>query len=164
MTYVRRVDSPLGGMTMLSDGERLCGLWFDGQAHAPAADPAWVEAELGVFARTSDWLEIYFGGGIPDFTPPLLLRGTAFREAVWAALLKIPYGKTASYRDVAAALAAEGAFPRASARAVGGAIGRNPVALIVPCHRVIGSDGGLTGYAGGLARKAKLLRLEAGGG
>ena len=146
---------------MTSDGEALTGLWFTEKSrYADTNETALPERDLPVFRETARWLDIYFGGGEPDFTPPLCLRGTAFSQAVWEKLLAIPYGQTTTYGAIAAALAKERGIPRMSAQAVGGAVGHNPVSLIVPCHRVIGSDGTLTGYGGGLDRKAALLALE----
>ena len=112
---------------------------------------------LGAACR---WLNVYFSGREPDFTPKLHLIGSDFRQAVWALLLQIPYGQTVTYGQLAARLAAERGLARMSAQAVGGAVGRNRISLIIPCHRVLGADGSLTGYAGGLDRKAKLLALE----
>ena len=132
--YIRRYDSPLGRMIMAGDGNTLTGLWFEGQN--------------------------YFGGVIPDFTPALNLKGTAFRKAVWKILLTIPYGRTMTYGEIADRIAEETGGGRMSAQAVGGAVGHNPVSLIVPCHRVIGSDGRMTGYAGGIDKKVRLLRME----
>ena len=154
-------DSPLGKMIMTSDGESLTGLWFTEKSrYADENAAALPEQDLPVFRATARWLDVYFGGGIPDFTPPLLLRGTTFRREVWDILLTIPYGQTTTYGAIAAALAKEWGVPRMAAQAVGGAVGRNPVSLIVPCHRVIGANGSLTGYGGGLDRKARLLALE----
>ena len=118
------------------------------------------EAELPVFEQTKRWLDSYFSGQIPDFLPPLSLKGTDFRMEVWEELLKIPYGKTVSYGEIAAAVARKRGLDRMSAQAVGGAVGHNPVAIIVPCHRVVGKDGSLTGYGGGLDKKTALLSLE----
>lgn len=161
MDYTHRYESPLGGITVAGDGDALTGLWFDRQkCFAGTPDPENEEKDLPVFAEADRWLDIYFSGMEPDFTPKLNLRGTAFRKAVWEILLTIPYGKTAAYGEIAARVAERYRLPRVSARAVGGAAGHNPVSLIVPCHRVIGADGNLTGYAGGLLRKLKLLELE----
>ena len=149
--------SPLGAITMASDGTALTGLWFDGQKYFGAtlsADAA--ERDLPVFAQASRWLDLYFAGSPPPFTPPIVLRTTPFRQRVCRFLMGIPYGETMTYGAVAAALGV------GSARAVGGAVGRNPISLIVPCHRVVGADGRLTGYAGGTDRKAALLAAEAG--
>ncbi len=159
--YVHRYDSPLGGVTMASDGEALTGLWFDGQRYfADGLSAELEEKELPVFALADRWLNIYFSGREPDFTPPLRLSGTPFRRAVWEVLLAVPYGQTVTYAQVAEAAAKRLGRPRSSARAAGGAVGRNPVSLIVPCHRVVGCGGALTGYAGGTDRKRRLLALE----
>lgn len=155
MKYRAYCMTPLGEMVMASDGETLCGLWFTDQKRLPAAALARCEErELAVFGRTRRWLAQYFDGREPDFTPPLAPEGTAFQLAVRRQLCAIPRGETRSYGELARALGS-------SARAVGNAVGRNPIALIVPCHRVIGAQGALTGYAGGLARKRALLALEA---
>lgn len=119
-----------------------------------------VEKSLLIFSETKRWLDVYFSGTFPDFMPPLDLRGTDFRMEVWHELLKIPYGKTVSYGDIAAKLARKKGIEKMSSRAVGGAVGHNPVAIIVPCHRVVGTNGSLTGYGGGIERKVKLLQLE----
>ena len=161
MEYIFRYDSPLGGITASSDGDSLTGLWFDGQKYsAGAPDGEREEKALPVFCETGRWLDVYFGGKAPDFTPPLSLRGTPFRRAVWDILLTIPYGRTVTYGAIARLIAQQSGLPRMSAQAVGGAVGHNPVSLIVPCHRVVGSDGSLTGYAGGIDRKIRLLALE----
>ena len=161
MEFTRRCASPLGGITMASDGTALTGLWFDGQRHFGAGlSPDPEECSLPVFGEAVRWLDVYFGGGIPDFTPPLSLSGTPFQTAVWSALLTIPYGETVSYGELASML--KPFLPGAGARAVGGAVGRNPVSLIVPCHRVAGAGGAITGYAGGVGRKLRLLELEKG--
>ena len=157
MDPIQTYLSPLGPITLASDGEALTGLRFDRQEHA--AD-TYAEESLPVFEETVRWLDLYFSGRIPDFTPSLRMAGTPFRKAVWEILLTIPYGRTMTYGEVAAKIAEQQGKARMSAQAVGGAASRNPVALIVPCHRVIGSDGSLTGYAGGLERKEYLLRLE----
>ena len=157
MDYVWHYASPLGGIMLASDGQALTGLWFEGQKYfAAGLDGEHEEKALPVFDETARWLDAYFGGREPGFTPPLRPRGTAFQRAVWEQLLTVPCGGTLSYGQLAARLG----LPRAAARAVGGAVGRNPVSLIIPCHRVVGADGSLTGYAGGLERKRRLLALE----
>ena len=162
MEYTRRYASPLGGITMTSDGTALTGLRFDGQRQpARGPDAAREEKPLPVFDETARWLDAYFRGAIPDFLPPLHLTATPFQSAVWQLLLKLSYGQTVTYGDLAAALERQ-TGRRVSARAVGGAVGRNPIALLVPCHRVVGAHGALTGYAGGMERKARLLALEKG--
>ena len=161
MVFTHHCQSPLGGITMAADGEALTGLWFDGQkffGSTLSAESA--ERFLPVFAETERWLDLYFSGRIPDFTPMLNLKATEFRNAVWKILLTVPYGRTISYGRIAEILSLQASSARVSARAVGGAVAHNPVSLIIPCHRVVGSDGGLTGYAGGIARKKALLEME----
>lgn len=121
------------------------------------------ERQLPVFELAARWLDMYFAGKKPDFTPPLSMRGTRFRRDVWEILLTIPYGKTVTYGEIADRISKRRGGGRVSAQAVGGAVAHNPISLIVPCHRVIGADGSLTGYAGGLERKARLLELEGAG-
>ncbi len=161
MDYLHHYVSPLGNMTLASDGQSLIGLWFDDQKHFACTleEPA-QEKDLPVFEETIRWLDIYFEGGVPDFLPSLAPRGTAFQKEVWDALLTIPYGKTMTYGDIARILGKRRGFVKMSAQAVGGAVGYNPISLIIPCHRVVGTKGKLTGYAGGLDRKDKLLTLE----
>lgn len=158
MTTVQ-VMTPLGAVRLAADEEGLCGLWFEGSRHAPRTLPG-ADGGAEVLEAARRWLAVYFSGRRPDFTPPLHLTGTAFQRAVWRRLLAIPYGTVTTYGAVAADLARARGPARLSAQAVGGAVGRNPVSLIVPCHRVVGASGSLTGYAGGLERKAALLRLE----
>ena len=161
MDFIHHYRSPLGGITIASDGEALTGLWFDGQKYFGSTLSAeYEERPLPVFDQTDSWLDLYFSGRDPGFTPPLCLRGTPFRKAVWEILLTIPFGHTVTYGEIAARLADRMGLPQMSARAVGGAVGRNPVSLIIPCHRVIGSDGSLTGYAGGPEKKLWLLEIE----
>ena len=156
-----RVESPLGAILLSSDGQALTGLWFAGQRSTPEPGDTTAEAAaLPVFQETVRWLNAYFGGREPDFTPALRLRGTPFQVAVWTLLRAIPYGQTVTYGALAAQAARQLGVSRMSAQAVGGAVGRNRIALIVPCHRVVGADGGLVGYAGGLDRKKALLALE----
>ena len=155
MDYIYFYDSPLGGILLASDGEALTGLWFEGQKYyAEGLSPEHAEKPLPIFEACERWLELYFNGQAPDFTPALATRGTAFQKRVWDILLTIPYGQTLSYGDIAEKLGGN------SARAVGSAVGRNPISLVIPCHRVLGADGGLTGYAGGIDRKRRLLELE----
>ena len=157
-------DSPLGGITMAAEGHALTGLWFDGgKAPAAAFSADCTRRFLPVFAEAERWLELYFSGRDPGFTPPLDLRGTAFRRDVWEILSAVPYGRTVSYGQVAEIIAARKKTGRLSAQAVGNAVAHNPVLLIVPCHRVVGADGSLTGYAGGTERKRRLLELEQAG-
>ena len=151
--FYRIVPSPAGPLTLVSDGEALTGLWTEKNAPEPGET-----AELPVFEQTERWLKEYFSGREPDFTPPLRPAGTPFRLRVWELLREIPYGSLTTYGAIAEKLSAAGI--KASPRAVGGAVGANPISIIVPCHRVVGADGSLTGYAGGLETKKLLLRLE----
>lgn len=164
MQYTAVVDSPLGEMLLAGDESGLTGLWFAGQKYfgaglQPGAARA-EAAEIPALAAARRWLDVYFSGREPDFLPPLHLVGTPFRVCVWRQLLKIPYGETITYGALAARVARAQGLPRMSAQAVGGAVGHNPISVIVPCHRVVGADGSLTGYAGGVDRKAKLLEME----
>lgn len=160
MRYVRHCDSPLGGLLLASDGAALTGLWLDGaKYYAAGLDQAAVERETPALTAALRWLDVYFSGRSPGFTPPLRPAGTPFQQAVWALLLEIPYGQTATYGEIAGRLARQSGR-RASARAVGGAVGRNPISLVIPCHRVVGAGGSLTGYAGGVEKKLRLLALE----
>lgn len=159
--YTSHYDSPLGGITLASDGEALTGLWFDGQKYfADTLSQTHQEAALPVFDETRRWLDVYFSGHEPDFTPPLKMITTPFRQRVWLSLLNIPYGKLTTYNAIAKEIAAERGLKSMSAQAVGGAVGHNSISLIIPCHRVVGSNGNLTGYAGGIDKKVKLLQLE----
>ena len=157
MTVLARYESPLGPITLAGSGSALTGLWFDGQKHfgSTIGDSA-LPGDLPVLDEARRWLDIYFAGSIPDFTPNLSISGTPFQRKIWSQLLSIPYGETAFYGGIAHAAGT------GSARAVGTAVGRNPISLIVPCHRVVGRDGALTGYAGGTNRKRLLLLLEQG--
>lgn len=180
--------SPLGDILLAADSRGLCGLWFEGQEHfASTLSPAEVEAvegsdtesgsigmsaddpanaaAAGVLNRAWAWLNAYFAGQEPRFTPPLHMIGTAFQREVWQELLSIPRGQVVTYGDIARRIerrhwSAADARHVVSPRAVGSAVARNPISLIVPCHRVVGASGKLTGYAGGLERKERLLRLE----
>lgn len=161
MNYICNYQSPLGEMSLVSDGECLTGLWFDGQKYvSDALSETYHKKPLSVFEQTKQWLDCYFNGQELKFKIPLLLNGTQFRKSVWEILLKIPYGETITYGDIAKELAKNNRIAHMSAQAVGGAVGHNPVAIIVPCHRVVGSNGSLTGYAGGIDRKIELLKLE----
>lgn len=202
MIYTAHTNSPLGGITLASNGVSLIGLWFYGQKHFPAmlTNENSDYSNLPVFEQTRKWLDIYFAGKCPDFIPPLAPKGTTFQQEVWRLLLAIPYGKTVTYGEIAQRVVEtyRGASPQGvtsqgtllrnaslhgtspqnatlknmsrknmsrptksmSAQAIGGAVGRNPISLIIPCHRVIGANGSLTGYAGGLERKKYLLELE----
>lgn len=188
--YTTQYDSPIGSIVMAGDGECLTGLWFVGQKYFGSTLPGGGKyarnherladgtpqfyggnllevseligenTQLPVFQTTKRWLDLYFQGKIPDFMPALRLEGTPFRKAVWEILLSIPYGQTMTYGEIAGKLAEQRALLRMSAQAVGNAVGHNPISIIVPCHRVVGSGGSLTGYAGGVKKKAVLLALE----
>lgn len=161
MTYTQTYPSPLGEVLLSADDTGLSGLWFAGQRYfARTLPPGAVPHETPVLTETKRWLDCYFSGARPDFLPPLHLIGTDFQQAVWNLLLEIPYGQTVTYGALARTLAQQLGKPAMSAQAVGSAVGRNPVSVIVPCHRVVGVDGNLTGYAGGVERKRFLLNLE----
>lgn len=161
MDYLHHYDSPLGAITVASDGEALVGLWFDGQKYyEDTLARGHGEADLPVFDEADAWLDTYFGGREPGFTPALHVRGSDFRRRVCQILLEIPYGETRTYGSIAAQIARERGLEGMSAQAVGGAVGHNPISLIIPCHRVVGANGNLTGYAGGIRRKVRLLKLE----
>ena len=161
MTYVQHYESPLGGILLAADESGITGLWFDGQKYFARDLPAErVEQNTPALAEAKRWLDIYFTGGEPDFTPPLHPIGSGFRQAVWNILLQIPYGQTTTYGEIARQLAAKQGLARMSAQAIGGAVGHNEISIIIPCHRVVGTNGSLTGYAGGIDRKVKLLELE----
>ena len=157
MTYTTYYSSPLGKMILVSDGAALTELDF--AEGVPAASAVRTQKDLPVFEEVSRWLDLYFSGRDPGTLPPLAPHGTAFQQAVWNILRGIPYGTTTTYGRIAAHIAAARGG-RMSAQAVGGAVGRNPISILIPCHRVIGTDGSLTGYAGGLDKKEALLRLE----
>jgi methylated-DNA-[protein]-cysteine S-methyltransferase len=162
MIYRCTIDTPLGPMTAAAEHEALIGLWFEGQKHYPPAAESWrVDPEQGVFVELRRWLTAYFAGGrVPGPLPRLAPKGTPFQLAVWEVLRGIAYGETTSYGRIAAELALRAGRPSMSAQAVGGAVGRNPLSILIPCHRVVGFDRRLTGYAGGMQRKEALLRLE----
>lgn len=161
MIYTYHYDSPMGGITLSSNGKELTGLWFDRQKYFDDAIlNECEESPLSVFEQTERWLDIYFSGNEPDFTPPLSMKTTSFRKAVWKILLTIPYGKTMTYGQIAEKIACQRGIGRMSAQAVGGAVGHNYISIIIPCHRVVGTNGSLTGYAGGIDKKIRLLELE----
>ena len=158
MIYTAHYTSPLGGITLASDSMALTGLYFDGERDFPDLSAAH-KKDFPVFGEVMRWLDLYFAGKEPDFMPPLAPVGTTFQQAVWEILKTIPYGGTTTYGAIAKRLE-KSTGKRMSAQAVGGAVGRNPISILIPCHRVIGADGSLTGYAGGLDKKEALLRLE----
>ena len=173
MLYKTHYESPLGDLLLTADAQALTGVWFDGQKYY-AQGQADLEPEAGaaicnapckeehapLLADVKRWLDIYFTGKEPGFLPPLHPIGSAFRQAVWTILLQIPYGQTTTYGEIARQLAGTAGLSRMSAQAVGGAVGHNEISIIIPCHRVVGTSGSLTGYAGGIERKVKLLELE----
>ncbi len=161
MDFISYYESPFGKIMMASDGEALIGLWFLHQKYfAACLNSQYQECALPVFDETKKWLDLYFAGTDPGFTPKLKFRTTLFREKICKIMLEIPFGRTVTYKDIADKFAEMENIPFMSAQAVGGAVGHNPISLIVPCHRVVGSDGNLTGYAGGLSVKQRLLKLE----
>ena len=145
---------------MTADEVGLTGLWLVGSKYYCDNLKVATEAQTPAISKTLQWLDVYFQGHVPDFTPQLSLSGTKFQMDVWEILRAIPYGKTITYGSIAKQLAEKNGMARVSAQAVGQAVGRNPVAIIVPCHRVVGANGTLTGYAGGLDKKFFLLNLE----
>ncbi len=161
MQYTSKYKSPLGDILLAADEIGLTGLWFEGQKHfALYLDKDHVEKELPIFKKAKRWLDIYFCGKEPNFALPLHFIGTPFQNEVWKILYSIPYGKTMTYGEIAKVLAVRRGIKQMSAQAVGGAVGRNEISIIVPCHRVVGANGTLTGYAGGLDKKIALLSLE----
>lgn len=163
MQYTSKYKSPLGEILLAADEKGLTGLWFVGQKYyALYLDKENEEKETKVLNDTKKWLDIYFSGKEPDFKLPLHFTGTDFQNEVWEILYSIPYGKTMTYGEIADVLAKRRGLKRMSAQAVGGAVGHNEISIIVPCHRVVGSNGSLTGYAGGIDKKIALLKLENG--
>lgn len=161
MIYTTYYHSPMGKILLAADEEGLIGLWFENQKYYAAIlkDEA-VQQETNIIQRAKQWLDIYFSGKEPGFTPPLHMIGSDFQKSVWNILLTIPYGHTMTYGDIARKLATQKGISKMSAQAVGGAVGHNPISVIIPCHRVVGMNGSLTGYAGGIDKKIKLLTLE----
>lgn len=159
--YISHYHSPMGSILLAADGTCLTGLWFEGQKYfALHLGSAYEEKEIPIFETAKRWLDCYFSGKEPNFTVPLRFTGTAFQKEVWEILCSIPYGQTITYGEIANQLAIKRGLPRFSAQAVGGAVGHNKISIIVPCHRVVGANGNLTGYAGGIDKKVKLLALE----
>lgn len=161
MTNTATYKSPLGTILLAANEIGLTGLWFEGQKYFARTLPKeHISKEMSVLAEAKRWLDIYFAGKEPDFTPPLQPAGSAFQQAVWQILLQIPYGQTMTYGEIARRMAEIRKVPHMSAQAVGGAVGHNEVSIIIPCHRVVGTGGSLTGYAGGMEKKVALLKLE----
>ena len=161
MIFIQHYDSPLGAILLAADETGLTGLWFDGQKFFARDLPVErVEQNTPALSEVKRWLDIYFTGKEPDFMPPLHPIGSALRRSVWDILLRIPYGQTTTYGEIARQLAEKQGRPRIAAQAVGGAVGHNKISIIIPCHRVVGTNGSLTGYAGGIDKKVKLLEWE----
>ena len=161
MQYTSHYNSPIGQITLASDGEKLTGLWFDGQKYfAAKLDKDSYEKDLAIFKETKRWLDIYFSGKLPDFTPLLNMICSDFRKAVREVMLSIPYGQMMTYGEIAEKIAKDRGLKHMSAQAIGGAVGHNTISIIIPCHRVVGTNGSLTGYAGGIDRKIWLLEHE----
>ena len=161
MQYTTTYQSPMGRILLAADEIGLTGLWFEGaKFYAAGLDPECKEKETSSFASVQRWLDIYFSGQEPDFMPSIHMTGSPFQRAVWDILRQIPYGETTTYSKIAKEIAVQRGLSTMSAQAVGGAVGRNPISIMVPCHRVVGAKGSLTGYAGGIDKKEKLLALE----
>lgn len=165
MIYTLKYSAPPGDIVVACDGRALTGLWFEGQKYFGDTLPEHYEekeaGELSVLSEAKRWLDIYFSGRDPGFTPQLALdQMTEFRRQVCEIMLDIPFGETMTYGQIAERVAQMRGLSSMSSQAVGGAVGHNPVSLIIPCHRVVGTNGSLTGYAGGLDKKIALLRLE----
>ena len=161
MIWTSEYMSPLGRITLACDDEALVGLWFNGQRYFGSVLPeVTAQREHPLFAEAGRWLDIYFSGKEPWFLPPLRYDTTPFRKCICDIMLTIPYGKTMTYGEIAAEAARQQGLSKMSAQAVGGAVGHNPISLMIPCHRVVGTNGSLTGYGGGIQRKKALLELE----
>lgn len=161
MQYISHYHSPIGDILLAADHIGLTGLWFEGQKYfALYLDKEHEEKEMPVFKTAKKWLDIYFSGNEPDFKVPLHFTGTDFQNEVWEILYSIPYGKTMTYGEIAKKIAEKRGLKRMSAQAVGGAVSHNEISVIVPCHRIVGTNGSLTGYAGGIEKKVELLKLE----
>ena len=161
MQYTNKYQSPLGEILLAADEKGLTGLWFKGQKYfALYLDKERKEKNLPVLKDAKRWLDIYFSGKEPNFKLPLHFTGSPFQNEVWEILYSIPYGKTMTYGEIAQILAKKRGLVQMSAQAIGGAVGRNEISIIVPCHRVVGASGSLTGYAGGINKKIELLKLE----
>lgn len=161
--FESRLQTPLGEVRLRSDGKSLTGLWFVGQVNdAKDIDDIKIKNDLPIFGQVENWLEEYFSGKQTPITIPLNPKGTIFQERVWKILQEIPYGETTTYGEIAQRIAKEKGVATYSAQAVGQAVGKNPISILIPCHRVLGKNGGLTGYAGGVHRKEQLLKIERG--
>ena len=159
--FERMIQTPLGEVRLRSDGKSLIGLWFVGQVNdAKEHSDIEIKDDLPIFGQVETWLESYFSGNQTPIIFPLQPKGTMFQERVWKILQEIPYGETMTYGDIAQRIAKEKGVATYSAQAVGQAVGKNPISILIPCHRVLGKNGTLTGYAGGVHRKEQLLRIE----
>ncbi len=157
MYYSTNYISPIGEMMIVSDGEAICGVWFYGQKHFKSSinDEIIEDSDLAVFSDVFNFFDDYFQGLNPEITFPLRPHGSEFRKKVWKILTQIPYGETLTYGEIASMIS-----PTMSAQAVGGAVGHNPIAVLIPCHRVLGANQKLTGYAAGIDKKIELLKVE----
>ena len=161
--FESRLHSPLGEVRLRSDGKSLTGLWFVGQVNdAKNNSDIEIKNDLPIFGQVESWLESYFSGKQTSITIPLQPKGTSFQQRVWQILQEIPYGETMTYGEIAQKIAKEKGVATYSAQAVGQAVGKNPISILIPCYRVLGKNGALTGYAGGVHRKEQLLRIERG--
>lgn len=159
MLFAQRYDSPLGEMVLACDEVGLTGVWFVGQKYYPEKNTFRFVSHT-YLSQTTQWLDEYFKGSKPAYLPPLHLQGSEFQLQIWSLLCEISYGEIVTYSDLARRIAARRGLASMSAQAVGGAVGRNPISILIPCHRVVGANGSLTGYAGGLERKEWLLKWE----
>lgn len=160
-SFAHKYKSLLGEIVIASDGAAITGLWFVEQRHFDIGlEGCITDKDLPIFDEVSHWLDIYFTGNNPGEIPPIQLDGTPFQLEVWRILQTIPYGERTTYGEIAKNIAKKRGITKMSARAVGGAVGRNPISIFVPCHRVVSSNGKLTGYASGIEKKIKLLKLE----
>lgn len=163
MVYKTYYNSPIGNITLASDGENLIGLWIEGQKYFQGSikEELVLKDDLEIFRKTKHWLDRYFNKEKPNISElSILPMGTEFNKRVWKILCNIPYGETITYGEISQKIAKEMNLESMSAQAVGNAVGHNPISIIIPCHRVVGKGGNLTGYAGGIDKKVKLLELE----
>lgn len=161
MMYKKSYKSPLGPIVITSDGKYLTGLWFEKTKDDNKHDKNLKEKDLNIFDEVTRWLDIYFSGKNPEFIPKYKIQNlTPFRKSVIDIMIKIPYGETITYNDIAKTIARKKGIKKMSAQAVGGAVGWNPICIIIPCHRVVGANGNLTGYGGGIQNKIELLKIE----
>jgi len=159
--YLYSAQSPLGILTMSCNSDSITGLWIEGQKHfARNLDKDVLKQKHSLFEMAEKWLDIYFKGGEPDFNLPLMPKGSQFQKSIWNILRRIPRGRTMTYGEIAKQYETENNGKHTSARGVGNAVGRNPISILIPCHRVIGKNGDLTGYAGGIHNKIILLQIE----